>query len=71
MSTFNKYDTCMNCPDRTIEPNCHMTCESYLSRIKTKQEYKYAINNERMKDGAIRSYYKNLNEKIKRKNGTW
>ena len=21
-----------NCPDRTIEPNCHMTCEGYLFR---------------------------------------
>lgn len=21
---------CYNCPDRTIEPNCHTTCERYL-----------------------------------------
>ena len=21
-----------NCPDRTVEPNCHMTCEGYLYR---------------------------------------
>lgn len=22
---------CKGCTDRTIEPNCHMTCERYLS----------------------------------------
>lgn len=21
---------CKDCPDRTVEPNCHMTCEAYL-----------------------------------------
>lgn len=28
-----KYHTCQDCPDRTIEPNCHMTCEGYLFRV--------------------------------------
>lgn len=27
-----KYRTCLGCPDRTVEPNCHMTCEGYLYR---------------------------------------
>lgn len=26
-----KERTCKGCPDRTVEPNCHMTCEDYLS----------------------------------------
>lgn len=24
--------TCENCPDRSIEPNCHETCEGYKYR---------------------------------------
>lgn len=27
-----KFRTCQNCPDRSVEPNCHMTCEGYLFR---------------------------------------
>ena len=22
---------CKGCPNRTVEPNCHMTCETYLA----------------------------------------
>lgn len=22
---------CKDCPDRVVEPNCHMTCEKYLA----------------------------------------
>ncbi len=29
---MDKFETCQNCPDRTVEPNCHMTCEGYLFR---------------------------------------
>ena len=23
-------DCCRGCPDRTVEPNCHLECEKYL-----------------------------------------
>lgn len=26
--------TCENCPDRSIEPNCHTDCEGYKTRAK-------------------------------------
>ena len=32
MGTYDKAKSCNNCPDRTIEPNCHMTCEHHLKR---------------------------------------
>lgn len=28
----NKFETCEECPDRSIEPNCHNTCRGYLYR---------------------------------------
>lgn len=24
--------SCLNCPERSVEPNCHMTCAAYLAR---------------------------------------
>ena len=30
----DKFKTCQNCPDRTVKPNCHTTCEGYLERCK-------------------------------------
>ena len=29
-----------NCPDRTVEPNCHMTCEGYLFRCEKLKKMK-------------------------------
>lgn len=31
---MDKFETCKDCADRTVEPNCHMTCEGYLFRSK-------------------------------------
>lgn len=31
---IDKFKTCQNCPDRSIHPNCHNTCEGYLARKK-------------------------------------
>lgn len=28
----NKFHTCKGCPDRTVEPNCHNTCQGYIYR---------------------------------------
>ena len=27
-----------NCPDRSAEPNCHMTCEKYLSMVEEQEK---------------------------------
>lgn len=35
---MNKYKTCKDCPDRTVQPNCHMTCEGYKARQRQRQE---------------------------------
>ena len=29
---MDKFETCQGCEDRTVEPNCHMTCEGYMFR---------------------------------------
>ena len=31
---IDKFKTCKDCPDRCVSPNCHMTCEGYLHRVK-------------------------------------
>ena len=30
---IDKFKTCQNCPDRSINPPCHDTCEGYLHRV--------------------------------------
>ena len=37
---MNKFETCQGCEDRTIEPNCHMTCEGYLFRCEKLKKVK-------------------------------
>ena len=41
---FDKYKTCKNCPDRSIDPPCHETCEGYKARC---QEQKRINDNRR------------------------
>lgn len=46
---------CKDCPDRVPEPNCHMTCEKYLTFKRLKEEEKQrqtetAIHEQRMND---------------------
>lgn len=38
--SFDKFKTCKDCPDRTIQPNCHTTCEGYIYRCKINEERK-------------------------------
>ena len=35
---IDKFKTCKDCPDRSIMPNCHSTCEGYLARCKQNEE---------------------------------
>ena len=36
----NKFHTCYGCPDRSIEPNCHLSCEGYKYRTEKAAEIK-------------------------------
>ena len=38
---MDKFKSCQDCPDRSIEPNCHETCEGYLFRC---EENKKKVN---------------------------
>lgn len=52
---------CKDCKDRTVEPNCHMTCERYL---KTKEQY--IANNEMIKKNrSLNGILGNLHERRK------
>ena len=37
-SSHNKFESCRNCPDRTVEPNCHETCRGYIFRQKQQEK---------------------------------
>lgn len=41
---------CKNCPDRTIEPNCHTTCKKYL-------EWRKAVDETRQKEIAYKQIF--------------
>lgn len=43
MKTNNR-NTCLNCAERTIEPNCHGYCEKYLKAIEEYNKQKEQIN---------------------------
>lgn len=45
---------CKDCPDRVVEPNCHMTCERY----KEFQAYRQAIIDGRRDEREYRDYRK-------------
>lgn len=36
----NKFNSCADCPDRSVSPNCHVTCEGYLFRSRRREELK-------------------------------
>lgn len=47
------YKDCKNCPDRSISPNCHSTCETYLAMKKEREER----NKKRHKEASYVDYY--------------
>ena len=55
--------TCYGCPDRTIEPNCHTTCEKYIKAKDTWENHKNMIKAAKEKEG-IYTHYKH--DKIRR-----
>lgn len=50
---MDKFKTCKDCKDRTVIPNCHMTCEGFLYRENKNKE----INNNRIKEYHYQNYY--------------
>lgn len=62
---MDKYKSCENCPDRTVEPNCHTTCEGYLFRCEQNRKKK-----ERKKeDTEFNSFKKSRVDDMKKKLG--
>lgn len=53
---MDKYKTCKNCPDRSIHPNCHSTCEGYIHRMAEKEKRK----EEERKQCRMASYKQSL-----------
>lgn len=51
---YNKEISCLNCPDRKAEPNCHITCNEYLERI----ERYNAIKSKKQNDKQLIDYYR-------------
>lgn len=40
---FDKFKTCQNCPDRTVEPNCRTDCAGYLFRVEVRRRMREDI----------------------------
>lgn len=38
MDAFDKYKSCKDCPDRTVTPACHDTCDGYKFRCQKQKE---------------------------------
>lgn len=63
----NKFHSCQNCPDRCIEPNCHMTCEGFLFRQKKKEEEKQKIKDGRNEGKEFIEFKKDVVAKTKKR----
>lgn len=59
----DKDKTCKDCPDRTIEPNCHETCEGYKKRQKKQEK----INEARRMENDYREFKSGRVEKTIKK----
>lgn len=59
MAEFDKSKTCKDCPDRTIFPNCHDTCEGYSERCSQRK----AIAEKVKQENLFRAYKKETVER--------
>ena len=48
----NKFHTCKDCPDRSVEPNCHTTCKGYLYR----QSERAKANEKRLRESEYKGF---------------
>lgn len=46
-----RFTPCKDCPDRTIEPNCHSTCEKFAAFTEEKERIK---NNRILEETVLR-----------------
>lgn len=56
-----------NCPDRSVEPNCHMTCEAYLEFKRKVAEEKTRETAGRSKEADARRYQMEQSIKIRKR----
>ena len=49
---FDKEKSCKDCPDRTVQPNCHETCKGYIKRCEIRKE-----RNEKARQEAVYRQY--------------
>ena len=59
--------SCKGCQSRTVEPNCHMTCEIYMEYVR---EHRLEME-EAQKDSIFNKYYHERREKILKKIHFW
>lgn len=64
-SGHNKFESCENCPDRSIEPNCHNTCRGYLFRVEKNTKLKES----KRKDFDYYDFKKKVVENSKKHSG--
>lgn len=62
---------CKGCKDRTVEPNCHMTCEKYLDQIKLYEQKKAVRAEIREKEFIVRNFKKERVEATLKKMGRY
>lgn len=78
----SKFHVCYNCKDRTVAPNCHMTCELYLKEVEENKRLrqKHILNDGIPKETAVtnamntkygrsKPSFKNYHKSHKRKDG--
>lgn len=74
----NKFETCQDCPDRTVyntdadadeQQNCHTTCEGYLFRQKQNEEKRKKRRQENTFIEYKRKVVGETIEKVTRKKG--
>lgn len=63
----NKFTTCKGCPHRTIEPNCHTTCEGYKARRKKIEEQKRLADADRRAAMYETEKAVNLHDKMRKR----
>ena len=53
------FKSCNDCSNRVVEPNCHMTCQDYLSEVEEQERIKKIKNDHYVvKDVIYRSVYR-------------
>lgn len=45
---------CRGCQERTIEPNCHTTCEKYLAEVEENRRVRELVNKGKQADWYLR-----------------